>query len=58
QCAYTGVIGGIYNVLVNLKDIADKDFVSNMKLECDKLKIDAQKSLKEVLDIVEGKLNK
>mgnify|MGYP001035702806 FL=1 len=35
--AFTGVRGGIWNVMVNLKDIADKAFVQEMQKECRQL---------------------
>jgi len=54
--AYTGVIGGIYNVLVNLKDIEDKTFIEQMKHECNKLKKQAQQKLQVILNFVEQKL--
>ncbi len=56
QSAYTGVLGGIYNVLINLKDIKDDDFVKEMKTKCDELKSKALKELNEVLSFVESKL--
>ena len=56
QSAYTGVLGGIYNVLINLKDIKDKKFADEMKTTCGKLKDKAQKKLNEVLEFVESKL--
>jgi glutamate formiminotransferase/formiminotetrahydrofolate cyclodeaminase len=56
QSAYTGVLGGIYNVLINLKDIKDEKFNADMRKTCEELKVNAQKKLKEVLEIVEGKL--
>jgi glutamate formiminotransferase/formiminotetrahydrofolate cyclodeaminase len=56
QMAYSGVLGGIYNVLINLKDIEDEDFCNNMRSRCSQLKLDSQKKLKEVLDFVEDKL--
>nr|HMN50049.1 cyclodeaminase/cyclohydrolase family protein [Ignavibacteriaceae bacterium] len=56
QSAYTGVLGGIYNVLINLKDIKDEKFNSEMRKTCAELKEKAQKKLKEVLDFVENKL--
>lgn len=56
QSAYTGVLGGIYNVLINLKDIKDEEFVEDMKTKCDKLKVTALKKLEEVLTFVESKL--
>ncbi|MDZ7763448.1 MAG: cyclodeaminase/cyclohydrolase family protein [Melioribacteraceae bacterium] len=45
QSAYTGVLGGIYNVLINLKDIKDEEFVEDMKTKCDELKEKAQLKL-------------
>jgi glutamate formiminotransferase/formiminotetrahydrofolate cyclodeaminase len=56
QSAYTGVLGGIYNVLINLKDIKDKKFVDELKTACADLKVKAQKKLNEVLSFVESKL--
>ena len=56
QTAYTGVIGGIYNVLINLKDINDKKFVDEMRNTCVTLKGKAQKKLEQVLSFVESKL--
>ncbi len=56
QSAFTGLLGGIYNVLINLKDITDSEFMSSMKTECKQLKSDALKELNEVLEFVESKL--
>lgn len=56
QSAYTGVLGGIYNVLINLKDIKDQKFVDEMRKTCAELKSKAQKKLGEVLSFVELKL--
>jgi glutamate formiminotransferase/formiminotetrahydrofolate cyclodeaminase len=56
QSAYTGVLGGIYNVLINLKDIKDQKFVDEMRKNCAELKTNAQKKLGEVLSFVESKL--
>jgi len=56
QSAYTGVIGGVYNVLINLKEIEDQTFVEEMKKKCAKLKKQAQQKLDVVLTIVEQKL--
>ena len=58
QSAYTGVLGGIYNVLINLKDIKDQKFVDEMRATCAELKEKAQKRLGEVLSFVESKLQK
>ena len=56
QSAYTGVLGGIYNVLINLKDIKDKKFIDEMRTICKELKAKAQKKLSRVLGFVESKL--
>jgi len=56
QSAYTGVLGGIYNVLINLKDIKDKNFADEMRATCAELKEKTQKKLSEVLIFVENKL--
>ncbi|MFH1196053.1 MAG: cyclodeaminase/cyclohydrolase family protein, partial [bacterium] len=58
QIAYTGVIGGIYNVLINLKDITDEKFNSDMRKNCDKLKKEAMEQLSKITDKVESALNK
>lgn len=56
QIAYTGVLGGIYNVLINLKDIKDDDFNTKMRNDCAELKEKAFSKLNEVLSFVEDKL--
>ena len=56
QSSYTGVVGGIYNVLINLKDISDQEFVNEMKQTCTELKLEAQSKLNKVMDFVESKL--
>jgi glutamate formiminotransferase / formiminotetrahydrofolate cyclodeaminase len=56
QSAYTGVLGGIYNILINLKAIKDKQFVDEMRKTCSELKTKAQKKLGEVLSFIENKL--
>jgi formiminotetrahydrofolate cyclodeaminase len=43
-------------VLINLKDIKDEKFNSDMRKSCEELKTKAQSKLKEVLQFVEGKL--
>jgi glutamate formiminotransferase / formiminotetrahydrofolate cyclodeaminase len=54
--AHTGVVGGVYNVLINLKGIDDKEFVEDMKKKCDMLKNEAAIQLQNVQQIVESKL--
>ena len=56
QIAFTGVIGGVYNVLINLKDIKDEEFNSQMRKNCDAIKLKSERMLREVTEIVEGKL--
>jgi len=56
QSAFTGVFGGVYNVLTNLKDIKDEKFVSDMRNTCKDLKIQAQEGLNKVLELVESHL--
>jgi glutamate formiminotransferase/formiminotetrahydrofolate cyclodeaminase len=54
--AYTGVKGGIYNVLINLKEIEDKEYILEMKHVCTGIDDSAQKKLKKVLKKVDEKL--
>lgn len=56
QSAYTGVLGGIYNVLINLKDIKDEEFNKSMRDQCSTLKAEALNALNNTLEIVESKL--
>jgi glutamate formiminotransferase/formiminotetrahydrofolate cyclodeaminase len=56
QSAYTGVLGGIYNVLINLKDIKDDKFNDDMRKTCATLKEKAKARLNDVLNYVEAKL--
>ncbi len=56
QMAYAGVKGGIYNVLINLKDITDDIFVVQMKQTCAALEEQAAAKLEIVLQQVEAKI--
>jgi len=56
QIAYAGVRGGILNVLINLKDIRDIQFVKEMEEKCGDLEKKASKLLQEVNNFVDGKL--
>jgi glutamate formiminotransferase/formiminotetrahydrofolate cyclodeaminase len=58
QVAYTGVKGGVWNVLINLKDIKDAGYVDEMKLKCEKLLKDANVLLDEISEAVNAKLEK
>ncbi len=57
QIAYTGVKGGIYNVLINLKDISDEEFVKEMKEKCEKLEKEAKTLVEKVLTKVESRIS-
>jgi glutamate formiminotransferase/formiminotetrahydrofolate cyclodeaminase len=56
QSAYTGVLGGIYNMLINLNDIKDEKFNDDMRKTCAELKEKAQSKLNDVLNYVESNL--
>lgn len=51
--AFCGVKGGIYNVLINLKDIKDETFIKEMKKTCAALEKRAQKYLRLVAEKAE-----
>jgi len=54
RMALTGVQGGVLNVLINLKDIKDEDYVSDMKTECKALTADATALADKILnDVIE-----
>lgn len=57
QMAFTGVVGGVYNVLINLKNIKDEEFNLKMRKSCADLKLKSEQLLKEVTEIVEEKLS-
>ncbi len=57
QMAYSGVLGGIYNVLINLKDIDDKQFCDEMRAKCQRLKSESVKELETILIYIEGKIS-
>ena len=56
QVAFSGVKGGVYNVLINLKEIEDKAFVAEMKKTCSELENEALEALNNVLQFVEEKI--
>jgi glutamate formiminotransferase/formiminotetrahydrofolate cyclodeaminase len=55
--ARTGVIGGIYNVLINLKDIEDAEFNSAMKNECELLRAEADSLIEEIEKEIMSKIS-
>ncbi len=56
QIAFTGVKGGIYNVLINLKDIKDDKFNEHMRKQCSDLEIDAREKLKGIEEYIESRI--
>jgi glutamate formiminotransferase / formiminotetrahydrofolate cyclodeaminase len=56
QIAYTGVKGGVYNVLINLKEIDDKKYVEDMITTCDKLEKDTFEYLQKISKKVDDKI--
>lgn len=57
QVAFAGVKGGIFNVLINLKDIDDIDFVDEMKSKCRTIEEQSKKTLAKVINKVEQKIS-
>ena len=56
QMAYAGVRGGVWNVVINLKDIADAAYVAEVQKECSSLLAQAGETLKEITEHVDQKL--
>lgn len=56
EVAFVGVKGGIYNVLINLKDIKDPDYCSQMRERCSALEEKARKTLESVVKTVRSQL--
>ena len=56
QMAYAGVRGGIWNVVINLKDITDAAYIADMQRECSGLLAQAGEKLKVITDYVDQKL--
>jgi glutamate formiminotransferase/formiminotetrahydrofolate cyclodeaminase len=53
---FAGLRGGIWNVLINLKDITDPAFNAEMQSRCAKLLADAQALLERAMAYGDGKL--
>ncbi|MGM0599740.1 MAG: glutamate formimidoyltransferase [Candidatus Rifleibacteriota bacterium] len=51
----TGIWGAYQNVLINMTDINDSEFVKNKTNEADELRIRAEKYCKQVLEILENR---
>jgi glutamate formiminotransferase / formiminotetrahydrofolate cyclodeaminase len=56
QTAYAGIRGGIWNVLINLKDVTDRNFVEEMRHKCDSLLQEARTLLEQVTTHVDARL--
>ena len=54
--AYAGVRGGIWNVVINLKDITDPAYVADMQTQCADLLAKASSKLSEITAYVDKKL--
>ncbi len=56
--AEAALLGGIYNVLVNLSGLEDKRFVETMKKELRRLEDDGKKTKEEIMARLRDRLNK
>ncbi len=56
QMAFAGVRGGIWNVVINLKDITDAVYVADMQAQCAELLAKATEKLAEVTAFIDQKL--
>jgi glutamate formiminotransferase/formiminotetrahydrofolate cyclodeaminase len=56
QMAYAGVRGGVWNVVINLRDITDGAYVAKLQEECDRLLAQAGEKLRAITDYVDQKL--
>jgi len=54
--AFTGVKGGIFNVLINLKEIKDEHFIAEMITTCRSLEEEARQKLDTVMKLVDDKI--
>lgn len=57
QMAYSGVVGGIANVKINLGDIEDQEFVEEMLEECDRLEKEYKEKKEKVVQKAEDRLD-
>ncbi len=56
EVAFAGVRGGIWNVLTNLPDITDRQYVEQMQRQCADLLAEARKVSQETSELVDAKL--
>ncbi len=57
QMAYSGVVGGIANVKINLGDINDEEFIDEMLDECDRLEEEYKKKKARVIEKAKERLD-
>ncbi len=57
QMAYSGIIGGIANVKINLGDVEDEQYVEKMLDECRRLKEEYRKKKDKVVEMAEERLD-
>lgn len=57
QIAFTGVMGGNFNVLINLPQIRDAQFKEEMKAACANLEKEAREILDKTLSLVKEKIS-
>jgi len=56
QMGFAGLRGGIWNVLINLKDITDPAFTADMRSRCAQLLAEGQALLDKAMGYGDGKL--
>lgn len=57
QAAYVGVEGGVYNALINLKNISDTQYIEKIKNQCAELTQNAKVLLKQCKEYISKKLD-
>ena len=57
QMAYAGVRGGVWNVVINLKDISDPAYVDEMQAQANRLLARATEQLATITALVDQKLH-
>ncbi len=56
QIAFTGIVGGVFNVLINLPQISDAQFKQEMTARCETLEREGRKILDKTLAAVREKI--
>ncbi|MBN2425673.1 MAG: glutamate formimidoyltransferase [Calditrichaceae bacterium] len=54
QMAFSALTGGIYNVLINLKEIKDESYKNKMHSDCMELKQKARQKLEKISEMIEN----